>query len=60
MIYTVTQSKDPDMFEFWNEYADKKKTPMLCFILHTDCMDSHIAFTVREAGEATVFFEFTS
>jgi len=61
MIYTVTQSKDPEMYEFWNEYTVAKiKRPMLCMVVHSDCLEPNIVTTVKETGEATVFFEFTS
>lgn len=57
MVYTVKQSKDPEMYEFWNEYTiAKKKQPMLCMIIHSDCLDQNIVNTVKEAGEAEVYF----
>lgn len=59
MIYTVEQSKDPEMYEFWNTYTIAgKEQPMLCMVIHSDCLDSSIVNTVKEAGEAQVYFEF--
>lgn len=61
MIYTVTQSRDPEMYEFWNEYTvAKKNQPMLCAVIHSDCLDQQIVEMVKRDGEAEVFFEFTS
>lgn len=58
MFYTVTQSKDLQMFEFWNEYTVAgKKSPMLCMAVHEDCLDTWIVNTVKADGEALVFFE---
>ena len=61
MIYIVTQSKDPEMYEFWNEYTSVKgnKVPMLCAVIHGDCLDPKIVSSVKEAGEAEVYFSFT-
>ena len=59
MNYTVTQSKDPEMYEFWNEYTlEGKKVPMLCAVIHSDCLDTKIVSAVKEAGEAEVYFSF--
>ena len=62
MIYTVTQSKDPDMFEFWNEYTVAgKKRPMLCMIIHSDCLSIGLLESIKHALEqgddAEVYFE---
>jgi len=58
MIYIVKQSKDPEMYEFWNEYTTVKgKQPMLCFICHSDCMSSGIIDIVKTQGDAAVEFE---
>ncbi len=61
MIYTVEQSKDPEMYEFWNEYTSVKgkKVPMLCAVIHGDCLDPNIVSAVKENGELQVHFEFS-
>ena len=58
MIYTMEQSKDPEMYELWSEYTVKgKKTPMLCAIIHSDCLSSGLTNIIEHAGEAIVAFE---
>ena len=58
MRYTVTQSKDPEMYEFWNEYTVAKQSqPMLCFIVHSDCLTASIPMLVKQHGEIEVEFE---
>ena len=57
-MYTVTQSKDPEMFEFWSEYTVRgKKTPMLVCVIHTDCLDYSVVEAVKYQGDAKIEFQ---
>ena len=60
MVYTITQSKDPEMYELWSEYTSVKgkNVPMLCAVIHTDCLDPDIVSAVKEAEEVEVHFSF--
>ena len=58
MIYTVTQSKDEQMFEFWNEYTvNGKKSPMLCMVVHEDCLTRSIVERVKAEDSIEVYFD---
>lgn len=58
MRYTITQSDDPEMYQFWNTYTVAGKTqPMLCMIIHSDCLSSGIVDIVKTVGEVDVYFE---
>ena len=60
MNYTITQSKDPEMYELWSEYTSVKgkNIPMLCAVIHTDCLDSVLVSAVKLHGEVEAYFEF--
>ena len=55
----MTQSKDPEMYELWSEYTSVKgnKIPMLCAIIHSDCLSSMLPMMIKEAGEIEVELE---
>jgi len=51
MIYTVERMADRDMYSFWDEYTkpNGKKSPMLCFVVHCDCLCPELTCLINAA-----------